>query len=503
MTMTNAPSGTIRSALRYPSFRYLLSALAVSQVGDWLYNLALVVLVYDRTHSAAWAGVTTAARVLPIVVLGPVGGVLADRFDRRRIMIICDLARVALMLLLAAVAAAGLPIVLAPVIAAAATAAAAPYLPCVAAVTPRVVDDADLPGANAARSAVSGASIILGPALGGVLLFLGSPAAAFALNALTFGLSALAVLAIRDRGVFATRRSAQSQAAERPVSLFGGMLSELAEGAAALRQHPAALRLIGADIMCSTVYGTQTVLLLLVAGQVGLGMQGYGYLFAAIGAGGLAGTVLAGRASRSSRPQQAQLAALAAVGLPMLLLAVVRWPIAAVVLTGLTGLGAMLVEILTDTTLQRTLDEDVFGRAYGLALPASIAGIVVGSAAAPLLASLLGPSGALVATGSVVLAYGLLVLRGGYRHVEQHVPAAADAMAAVAAPAAAVVPPRPSDETVVLPRPWWEAAVAPRRSSDETVMLPIPWDPYIRMARPRDFTAVMPRPAVTDAPPAR
>jgi len=146
----------------------------------------------------------------------------------------------------------------------------------------------------------------------------------------------------------------------------------------------------------------------------------------------------------------------------------------------------------------------VFGRAYGLALPASIGGIVVGSAAAPLLASLLGTSGALVATGSAVLAYGLLVLRGGYCRPEQRVPAAADAMAAVAAPAtpAAVVPSRPSDETVMLPRPWWEAA-APRRSSDETVMLPIPWDPYVRMARPRDFTAMMPRPAVTDAPPAR
>jgi hypothetical protein len=47
---------------------------------------------------------------------------------------------------------------------------------CVAAVTPRLVDDADLPGANAVRSAIGGASIILGPALGGVLLLLGSPA---------------------------------------------------------------------------------------------------------------------------------------------------------------------------------------------------------------------------------------------------------------------------------------------------------------------------------------
>jgi len=173
MNLTNAPSGTIRSALRYPDFRWLLSALAVSQIGDWLYNLALVVLVYDRTHSALWAGVTTAARVVPVVVLGPLGGVLADRFDRRRIMIMCDLARMGLMVLLAAVAAFQLPIVLAPVIAAAATAAAAPYIPCVAAVTPHVVEDTDLPGANAARSAVTGAGIVLGPALGGVLLLLG------------------------------------------------------------------------------------------------------------------------------------------------------------------------------------------------------------------------------------------------------------------------------------------------------------------------------------------
>jgi MFS family permease len=402
MNLTNAPSGTIRSALRYPDFRWLLSALAVSQIGDWLYNLALVVLVYNRTHSALWAGVTTAARVVPVVVLGPLGGVLADRFDRRRIMIVCDLARMALMVVLAAIAAFRLPIMLAPVIAAAATAAAAPYIPCVAAVTPRVVEDADLPGANAARSAVTGAGIVLGPALGGVLLLLGSPASAFGLNALTFGLSALAVLAIRADGVFRPRR-----AADRP----DGLLRQVAQGAAALRAHRTALRLIGADTVCSMLYGAQTVLLLMVSRQVGLGAQGYGYLFAAIGAGGLLGTALAGRVSRlESRPVLA--AALALAGVPTLLLAVVRWPAAAIVLTGLTGMGALLVEILTDTTLQRELDEDVFGRAYGIAFPAAIAGIVVGSVIAPGLAALLGGSGALIAVGGTVLGYALLVMRG-------------------------------------------------------------------------------------------
>jgi len=402
MNITNAPSGTIRAALRYPDFRWLVSGLAVSQIGDWLYNLALVVLVYDRTHSALWAGVTTAARVVPVVVLGPLGGVLADRFDRRRIMIACDLARMGFMVLLAAVAAFRLPVVLAPVIAAAATAAAAPYLPCVAAVTPRVVDDADLPGANAARSAVTGAGIILGPALGGVLLLLGSAASAFALNALTFALSALAVLAIRADGAFAPRR-----AGERP----GGLLREVAQGAAALRAHPAALRLVGADAMCSVLYGAQTVLLLLVSRQIGLGAQGYGYMFAALGAGGLIGTALAGRLSRL-RSRSVLAAALAVAGVPTLLLAVVRWPAAAIVLTGLTGMGALLVEILTETTLQRELDEDVFGRAYGLAFPAAIAGIVVGSVIAPGLAALLGGSGALVVVGGMVLAYALPVMRG-------------------------------------------------------------------------------------------
>ena len=56
MTIQTAPLGTIRAALRYPDFRSLLAALAVSQIGDWLYNLALVILVWDRTHSACGPG---------------------------------------------------------------------------------------------------------------------------------------------------------------------------------------------------------------------------------------------------------------------------------------------------------------------------------------------------------------------------------------------------------------------------------------------------------------
>jgi MFS family permease len=425
MNTHHAPAGTIRSALRYPAFRWLLSGLAVSQLGDWLYNLALVALVYERTHSALWAGITTAARVVPIVALGPLGGVIADRFDRRRVMIVSDLARVALMLLLTAFAAAHLPVVLAPLVAAAATAFAAPYLPSVAAITPRLVDDADLPGANAARSAVNGIGIILGPALSGVLLLAGSPALAFLLNAATFGLSALTVLAVPAR------------AFERPrtPATRDGLLAEMTAGAAVLRAHPQALRLVGADIMCSLMYGMQTVLLLLVSRWLGLGAHGYGYLFAGLGVGALAGTGLASWAARCPHPRLVLTAALTAVGLPMPLLAVVHWPIAAIALVAVTGTGAILVEILTETGLQRMLPEDVFGRAYGLALPASIAGIVAGSLLAPVLVSVLGGAGSLIAAGVLVLAYPVLVLR----RAPGLAPAAGPVPVTAPAPAAAQV----------------------------------------------------------------
>src|SRR3954449_11116987 len=103
------------------SFRHLAAALAASQIGDWLYNVALLTVVYERTGSASWVALTTAARVVPIVVLGPLGGVVADRFDRRRVMIVSDVVRMALMGALALAAAAGLPVILVPLLAAAAT----------------------------------------------------------------------------------------------------------------------------------------------------------------------------------------------------------------------------------------------------------------------------------------------------------------------------------------------------------------------------------------------
>ena len=217
--VTAAP-GTMRSALRHGAFRRLVAGLAISQAGDWLYNVALLAFVYERTHSATWLAVTTAARVAPIVVFGPLGGVLADRFDRRRVMVASDLVRVVLMLGLATVALTGLPVVLAPVLAALATAAAAPYPACTAATTPRLVPDADLPGATR-RDRRSAWARWRRPVVGAALLFLGSPATAFLVNAGTFALSALAVLSIPAGAAFRPGRTGANGRACSPTSSSG------------------------------------------------------------------------------------------------------------------------------------------------------------------------------------------------------------------------------------------------------------------------------------------
>jgi hypothetical protein len=266
------------------------------------------------------------------------------------------------------------------------------------------------------------------------------------------------VLAIRADGAFGVERIT----AERPA----GLLRQVADGAAALRAHPAAVRLVGADIVCSLVYGMQTVLFILVARSSGLGLQGYGYLFAALGVGGLAGTALASRAARM--PCRAVLVAtLAAVGLPVLLLAVVHWGPAVVVLACATGTGAILVQIMTETGLQRTLPRDLFGRAYGLAIPMSIGGIGAGSLIASALASTVGLTGGLLVCGSVTVAYSALLLRRTDRRTPVSAPAAAGRgqreCPGCVGYASALVRPREATATMVRPGQSAARAQADRR----------------------------------------
>jgi predicted MFS family arabinose efflux permease len=412
-TSTLSPLAPFRVALRERDLRRLLTGLAASETGDWLYNLALLALVFDRTGSSTWLAITTASRLLPWVAFGPLGGVLADRLDRRLLMIGSDVLRAACMAALTVVALGHGPVLLIPALAALCTAAGAAYSPCVLAVLPRLVDDDRLPAANAARVSLTHLAIVAGPVIGAALLLASSAAVAFVVNGATF-LAGAAVVASLPRP--ALRRPAGEERAA------ASLRSDLREGWSALRAHPDALALIGATVVDSAVYGALTVLFVLIGGNLGLGEAGYGLLLAAVGAGGVLSGGLAGRAAASPNPRRMLLVAMVAVGAPIPLFAVLGWVAPALLLAASVGAGSLVGEVVVDTSLQRSLDPAVFARAYGLALPAALAGIVAGALLTPPCLSLLGLDGTLAFFGALALAYGGLVLA---RPARRPAPAAA------------------------------------------------------------------------------
>ena len=391
------PARPFLIALRERNLRVLFGGLVASQAGDWLYNLALLAFVYERTGSTAWVGITTAARILPEVALGPIGGVLADRYDRRLVMIASDVLRAAAMGALAVVALTGAPAILAPLLAAVCTAAGAAYPQCVVAVMPRLVGAGDLAAANAARIGITSLCVIAGPALGAALLLLSSTAVVFAVNGATFLIGAAVVTALP--------REALRRPAFAVEEVHASIRADLAVGWRALREHPDALALVGADVVSSAIYGALTVLFVLVGERLGLGAAGYGYLLSALGVGGVLSAGLAHRAASSDRPRRALVVAAAAIGVSLVVFTLSGSLAVAIVLAAAIGAGLFATEVVADTTLQRSLHPAVFARAYGLAVPACVAGIAAGALLAPPCVAVIGLNGTLALTGGLVLAY--------------------------------------------------------------------------------------------------
>jgi subtilisin-like proprotein convertase family protein/MFS family permease len=410
----------------------LLTALATSSVGDWAYNVALLAFVADR-GDAAWLGVVTAARVLPIVLIGPLAGVLVDRCNRRVLMLGADFSRAGVMVALAAAAALALPVWTVAVLAALGTALGSAYPACVAATLPRIVTEDRLTRANGARAAIGQAAIVVGPAIGAVVLLVSTPEVAFIANALSFVVSALATGAIGGADVFKAPRKASAA----PV----GVIGELRDGISALRGAPDVLRLLAADAAASAIYGLATVVLVEVAVRLGHAQDGYGLLLAALGVGGIGGAAVAGRLTLPWR--RILIPSLVAVAAALPLLGVTTSLIPALGFAVIVGAGLVVAEVLGDTELQRQIPEELLGRAFGAVVPASLLGIVVGSLAAGPLLAMVGVFGTLAITSALLLTLLTTVIRSsgtGPRGVAGALAVAAVTVA-VAVPAAEAASP--------------------------------------------------------------
>jgi len=389
-----------RAVLRHRDFRRLAGGFAISQAGDWLYNVALVVFVYDQTHSATWVAITTALRLAPWVLLGALGGAIADRYDRKKVMIACDLARAGMMGLLAVVAAAHGPAIVAGLAAFASTAFGAPYMPSVDATNPTLVGEDHLPAANSLMSAIQNVAIIVGPAIGALLLVLGSPALAFLLNGVSFAFGALLVSTIR-----ADTRPDRSHESEHASAL-----ERIAAGFNALTHSSTAALLVGIIFAASFIYGTDTVLYVFIGKQVGTGVNGIGYLFAALGAGGVVSVFATNRLAAKPRLGSILLAGLAVYCLPTAIMPFVHSPGVAVAVQAVRGAGNIVLDVLTITALQRSLPNDVLGRVFGIVNSVAVGGILAGSLITPALVSAFGVSTTLFVWAFAYPALGVLAL---------------------------------------------------------------------------------------------
>jgi MFS family permease len=186
--------------LRHRDFRYLWLAQSSSVIGDRIVTVALALFVIDRTDSATDLGLVLAAGSLPLVAFLLIGGVWADRLPRQRVMIATDLVRFALHALLAVLIFSGsVEIWQLVVIEAIFGTAEAFFRPAATGVLPQTVPEQDIQQANAVIGMFNNVAEFVGPALATALVLGAGAGSAFALDAVTFLLSAAFLTQVRTR----------------------------------------------------------------------------------------------------------------------------------------------------------------------------------------------------------------------------------------------------------------------------------------------------------------
>lgn len=388
-----------RRVLRNPALARLLFGEFVSSVGDWLYLVALLVVVYAEADDALALGIIGAARVLPYVILSVPAGIVADRFDRRLVLITTDVARGVIMLLIAAAVAFGAPVAVIVGLAILATCFSAFFSPTIGAFLPTLVrDESELGPANSAWSSLDNLAFFLGPAVAAVLLAIGGMVVAFLLNALTFAVVALVLLGIRAPKRASVVDEAQMDDEAQPST------TSLRTRLRPIYRPLAGLAVL--NVAGGFVFGGLGVLTVILAVDVfGAGEAGTGLLNSAIGVGGVVGALTAGALVLRRRLGPPMLGGALVVGAGVALLGVVpNFPLALVAIAAASA-GALLVEIVATTLFQRIVPDDVRGRALGVMETLSVLAYAAGSFAIPVAAA--------AEPGLVLAAAGLLMGGGG------------------------------------------------------------------------------------------
>ena len=374
MTISAGQREGYRSALRSRDLRRLLGSQLINASGSWAYNVALAVFLYESTHSAAWVAAGSLGRFIPGLLFSTYGGVIAERFERIGLMVRLNLIAVAVQLGLAVLIWRDGPVVLAIVFAALTSLVTVVYNPSVAAVIPEVTREDDLAAANALNGTIDNLVVVLGPAIGAGLLVVGGAALAVLVNALSFGVAAVLV----------ARLSIRSKPSDVTDGGTAGPLRQMADGFRAVASSSSVAVLVAFSVLASFVYGTDTVLFVPISNEkLGTGADGYGYLLAGLGVGGVAGAALVNRLARSRRLAPAILGGIAVYCMPSALLILVHQPVIAFVLQIARGAGTLVVDTLAITALQRSVPREMVARVFGVFFALVLGAISLGALITP------------------------------------------------------------------------------------------------------------------------
>jgi MFS family permease len=378
------------AVLRVRDFRLVFGAFAVSVVGDRMVAIALAFAVLELGGSASEIGIVLAARTLPLVATLLIGGVVADRISRQRVMVASDLARLVTQGTLAALLIAGEPAIWIIAVLSGLTGAATGFFnPASTGLLPAVVRPEQLQEANGLRATAMSGGEIGGPALAGVLVATFGPGWALGVDAATFGASALFLAALRLPPH--VRREATS------------FVHDLREGWGEFRSRTWVWGFVVIAGLGNVVWAAWSVLGPVVADRELGGAAAWGTILAAMGVGALIGAVVAIRV-RPRRPMVLVAVTFAGFAVAPALLA--AGASTAVVAAGalFAGNGMMLGNSVWESTLQRHVPQESLSRVAAYDWFGSIAFQPLGMVIWGPIAALIGIDTSLwVASGAILL----------------------------------------------------------------------------------------------------
>jgi MFS family permease len=375
-------------------FRTLYAAGIISLGGDWFLTVALYDLALQLRGTALSVALVILAQEIPFFLLSPLGGVLADRLDRRRLMIGCDLLRALVcvgFLFVRDEATFWLVFILLPLL----SAFGVPFDPAVEAAAPNLVDSDDLAAANSLLGSAWGTMLAVGAALGGLVVATLGDHAAFLIDAVSFVGSAALLWRIR-------RRFSEDRAEEHP-----GVVEATRETVRYARRDHRVLALVAVKGGFGLAAGVLVLISVFARNVFGAGAAGIGLLMGARGLGALIGPFVGRRIAGSDdrRLLTAIGIALATFGGAYMVFGVtptLALAAAAVLVAHLGGGGQWA---LSTYGLQRIVPDRIRGRVFSFDFALVTLTLAASSVAAGWVADRFGPRPAAVAMGGVALAW--------------------------------------------------------------------------------------------------